>query len=136
MVLAPVVIVGYLIGLPHGPKGVAMGYSAMLLIWLVPHVAWCVYATPVSFRDIVVTVGRPLFSGIVAGLVALGLNMTYGSYLSPWLRLVLSASALFGIYLAMLFFVMGQKTFYMGLLQGLRARGGVADADLSPARAS
>ena len=37
LVLAPLVIGGYLIGLPYGPKGVASGFSTMLVMWVVPH---------------------------------------------------------------------------------------------------
>jgi O-antigen/teichoic acid export membrane protein len=135
LVLAPVVIVGYLVGLPYGPKGVALGYSAMLLLWLAPHVAWCVHGTSVSFRDIAVTVGRPLLSGVVAGLAAFGLYSYYGPFLAPLPRLLLSGTTLFAVYLAMLLFVMGQKTFYLGLLRGLRIRG-VVPEEMSPARVS
>jgi len=36
LVFAPVMIVGYVLALPYGPKGVAFAYSAVMLLWAVP----------------------------------------------------------------------------------------------------
>src|SRR5580704_10839824 len=69
LVFAPVMIAGYVLGLPYGPKGVAFSYSAVLTLWVIPLIAWCVHGTVVSFRDILLTVSRPLVSGIVAAAV-------------------------------------------------------------------
>ena len=33
LVIAPIMIAGYVIGLPYGPKGVALAYSAVMLLW-------------------------------------------------------------------------------------------------------
>jgi O-antigen/teichoic acid export membrane protein len=118
-VLAPMVIAGYVVGMPYGPKGVAFGYSAMLLVWLVPHIAWCVHGTPVSFKDIVVTVSRPLFSGLVAAAVAFGVQFFYGGALSALPRLVIGVALLLSVYLGMLMYVMGQKDFYVDLFRNL-----------------
>ena len=120
LVLAPVVIAGYLVGLPYGPKGVALGYSTMMTLWVVPHIAWGVHGTVISFRDILLTVSRPLLSGITAAGVALGLQQFYGNLLPPLPRLFLGGSVLLSSYLGMLLYVMGQKTFYANLLDGLR----------------
>jgi O-antigen/teichoic acid export membrane protein len=118
LVLAPVVISGYLIGLAHGPTGVALGYSSVLLLWVVPHIAWCVHGTVVSLRDIASALSRPLVSGITAAALPLVLLLFYGHLLSPLLRLIMG-SALFGVvYVTMLLGVMRQKVFYMNLLRG------------------
>jgi O-antigen/teichoic acid export membrane protein len=122
MVLAPLVITGYLIGLPYGPKGVALGYSTVMTLWVVPHIAWCVRGTGVSLRDISLTVSRPLLSGITAAAILFGLQVLWGHLLSPLPRLVLGGSILFAVYLGMLLYVMGQKSFYMNLFRGLRSR--------------
>ena len=36
LVIAPIMILGYVLGLPYGPKGVAFAYSAVMLLWLIP----------------------------------------------------------------------------------------------------
>jgi len=122
LVLAPLVIIGYLIGLPHGPQGVAFAYSLVMTLWVVPHVYWCVHGTMISFRDITLAVGRPLLSGILAAGVSLAAQVYYGPLLAPLPRLILGGTILLGVYVGMLFYVMGQKTIYLDLLRNLRRR--------------
>jgi PST family polysaccharide transporter len=121
LVLAPIVIAGYLIGLPFGPKGVALAYSTAMTLWVIPHIAWCVHGTMVSLRDVLLTVARPLLSGIVAAVAAFGVQFFFGQSLVPLARLVLGSSVLFGVYILMLLFAMGQKEFYFGLMRGMRS---------------
>ncbi|HZR63545.1 MAG TPA: lipopolysaccharide biosynthesis protein [Terriglobales bacterium] len=120
MVLAPVVIFGYVVGLPHGPVGVAVGYSAMMTFWVLPHIAWCVRDTVVSFRDIVVVLSRPLFSGLIAAIGPFVLLILYGHFASPLARLLVGASLFVGVYLAMLLVVMKQKDLYVDVLRGFK----------------
>jgi PST family polysaccharide transporter len=119
LVLAPFMIAGYIIGLPYGPKGVACAYSAMMTVSAIPLIAGAVRGTVISLRDILLTVSRPLFSGIVAAAVALGLQVAYGPFLSPLPRLILGVALVLSGYLGMLLYVMGQKLFYLNLIRGL-----------------
>lgn len=120
LVIAPLVITGYLLGLPYGPKGVALGYSAAMTLWLIPHIAWCVHGTPISFRDIVKAAGRPLVSSVAAAALALGLRFLCGPLMHPLPRLVSGTAVLFLAYFGILFYAMGEKAFYLGLLRGLK----------------
>ena len=72
LVLAPLVIAGYVAGLPYGPQGVALAYSTVLALWVIPHLAWCVHGTNISLKDIMVVLSRPVLSVIVAGMLAWG----------------------------------------------------------------
>jgi O-antigen/teichoic acid export membrane protein len=130
LVFAPLIIVGYLIGLPYGPKGVAFAYSAVMMLWVLPHIAWCVYGTAVSFRDVILTAGTQLGSGIVAGTFAFGVRTAYGHFLSPFPRLVLESSVLLVTFLAVLLFAPGQKSLYLDLLRGLKKQTPVEESDL------
>ena len=78
------------------------------------------HGTVISFRDIMLTVSRPLASSIVAGGLAFGVRLVYGQFLSPLPRLVLETIVLLVTYLGMLLFVAGQKSFYLDLLRGLK----------------
>jgi len=118
LVLAPVMIAGYVMGLPYGPRGVALAYSAMMTLCVIPLISCAVRGTVISVRDILVTVSRPLLSGIVAAAIALGLQFVYGRFFSPLPRLVLGVALLLAAYLGMLLYVMGQKLFYADLLRG------------------
>ncbi len=122
LVLAPLVIAGYVVGLPYGPKGIALAYSTVMTLWVVPHIAWCVRGTVISLRDIFGAVRRPLVSSVVAVTLAFGLQFFYGSLLTPLPRLLLGSAILFGTYAGMLLYVMGQKAFYINLVRGLGSR--------------
>jgi PST family polysaccharide transporter len=90
-----------------------------MALWVVPHIAWNVHGTIISLRDILVAVSRPLLSGLVAAVFAFGVQFFCGPLLSPLPRLLLGGTVLLGVYVGMLLYVMGQKTVYANLMQGL-----------------
>jgi O-antigen/teichoic acid export membrane protein len=120
LVFAPLIIGGYVLGLPYGPKGVAFAYSAVMTLWVIPHIAWCVHGTVISSRDILLAVSRPLASSMVAGGLALGVRLVYGQWLPPVPRLVLESTVLLVTFIGILFFFGGQKSLYLDLLRGLK----------------
>jgi PST family polysaccharide transporter len=133
LVLAPVMITGYLIGLPYGPKGVAFAYSTMMTICAIPLIAAAVRGTAVSVRDVLMTLSRPLLSGVVAAGLVLGLQFLYGPFLSPLPRLILGVTLVLGAYLGMLLYVMGQKLFYLDIIRGFRRPTSVEEPLVVPA---
>jgi PST family polysaccharide transporter len=120
-VIAPLMIAGYVLGLPYGPRGVAFGYSTVMVLWIIPAVVWCVHGTAISVGDILSTASRPLASSIVAGGFAYGVRLVYGHLLSALPRLVLESTALLVAFFGILLFVAGQKLLYLDLLRGLKA---------------
>src|SRR5215475_9176872 len=122
LVIAPLAISAYLIGLPFGPKGVALAYSTAMTIWLVPHILWCIHGTNISFQDIMSVVKKPVLSAAVGAFVAFLVLLQFGQTLSPLFRLVVGCGVLFGIYACMLLYVMGQRGFYIDLIRGLGKR--------------
>jgi PST family polysaccharide transporter len=133
LVLAPLVIGGYAMGLRHGPKGVAFAYSAVMTMWAIPHIAWCVHGTVVSLRDILVAVSRPLVSGVIAGALAFGAQYICGPSLSHLVRLVLGGTVLFCAYAGILLYVMGQKAVYWDLIRAMIRRSSIEEKTLVPA---
>jgi O-antigen/teichoic acid export membrane protein len=127
LVLAPVMIAAYVLGLPYGPRGVAFAYSAVMTMSAVPLIAWCIHGTMISSRDFLDAVSRPFLSAIVAAALAFGVQAFYGQSLSPFPRLILGGGILMLSYLWMLLYVMGQKAFYFDLLQGLWQRSSVGE---------
>jgi len=124
LVLTPVVIAGYCLGLPYGPNGVALGFSAAITLWALPHIAWGVHGTPISFGDIMKVMIKPLSSGVVAVALAAGFRFLC-THWSPFPRLFLGVAILLGAYMGMLLYVMGQKAFYADLLRQLLKRSSV-----------
>jgi hypothetical protein len=121
---------GYVIGLPYGPRGMAFGYSAVMALWVIPHIAWCVHGTVITLRDILMAVSRPLASAILAGGLAFGVRSAYGHLLSPWPRLVLESAVLLVTFAGMLLFLMGQKSLYLDLLRTLRRPSAIEEGSL------
>ena len=121
LVIAPLVITAYVIGLPFGPTGVAFAYSAAMTVWLVPHVLWCLHGTAVSPRDLFLAISKPFLSAIVAGAAAIGTHFYFGGWGTPLLSLALDATVMIVVYFTMLFFVMRQGDLYYTLIRDLRS---------------
>jgi O-antigen/teichoic acid export membrane protein len=119
-VISPIVISCYLIGLPYGPQGVALGYSIGITIWIVPHIIWCIHGTSISFRDIVSIVSQPLLSSIVASIVPLTFHCYFKQLMAPLPILILGSIIFMAVYLLMLLLVFGQKVFYADIIRGLK----------------
>lgn len=131
LVIGPLMIASYVIGLPYGPSGVAFAYSAVMLIWIVPVIAWCVHGTMISVKDVLSTVSRPLVSVCPAALVGFGLAFSLSHRLSPLSRLSLECILLFTTYFALLLFVAGEKDFYLDLFRRLKGPAAVEGEDLA-----
>lgn len=121
-VIAPLMIASYAIGLPYGPKGVALSYSVVTMLWIIPVAIWAVHGTTVSALDLLIAVGRPLASIVAPAALAYAFRLFVGQSLSPLPRLVLETAILFTAYFAVLFFIAGQKDFYLDLYRGFRGR--------------
>jgi O-antigen/teichoic acid export membrane protein len=135
LVIAPIVLTAYIIGLPHGPTGVAIAYSAAMSLWLIPHIVWCLHGTMISPWDLLLAIGRPLFSGAVAGAVAFVMQIYMDPSMSSLLRLLAGGGVMLVIYACMLLFVLGQFRFYLDLVDGLRrpsAAGAFHAGELTP----
>ena len=123
MVLAPVVMCGYLAGMHYGPKGVAFGYSAVMILWVIPHIAWCVHDTGVTLRDILLTASRPLVSGLAGAVVALVAYQLCYSFLSPLARVVLTGMVLLACVPRHSLLRHGAEGPVLGYLQGISETG-------------
>jgi O-antigen/teichoic acid export membrane protein len=128
LVIAPLTITAYVVGLPFGASGVAFAYSVAMAIWLVPHILWCLHGTAVSPRDILLASSRPFLSAIVAAAFAFSAQLYLGEFAFPFLRLALGGGIMAVVYFFMLLFAMGQSTLYLDLLKGLRADSGSLDS--------
>jgi O-antigen/teichoic acid export membrane protein len=120
LVLAPLVMAGYIVGLSYGPQGVALAYSTVLTLWVIPHIAWCVHGTVVSLKDILVALSRPLLAAMISAALVGGLIYFCSESLSHFGRLLVGVPVLLIAYIGILFYGMGQKRFYLDLVHGLR----------------
>lgn len=119
LVITPLMIAGYFVALPSGPRGVALVYSALMTLWMIPAIIWCTRGTVISCWDVLRVTRWPIVSSVVAGGLAFGALAFFGQDLSPLPRLTLQGSVMIVAYLAMLLFVAGQKSLYLGLIRAL-----------------
>lgn len=117
LVFAPFLVVGYVIALPYGPKGVALAYSTIMVVWAVPLTVWAVHGTAIRVRDIWLTLYRPLASSAVAAALALGIHVLFGQLLSLLPRLALEMFVFGVVYLVVLLLVFDHKALYMDIIR-------------------
>jgi PST family polysaccharide transporter len=118
----PLVIVGIVLGLSHGPKGVALGYSSALTLLIIPIAAWSKHGTGITWADLWEATKPPFLSGLAAGAAGLLVKLTLGGRLPPMLYLMVGLGLVLGIYAWVLLIVMRQKHVYMDLLSQLLPR--------------
>jgi len=127
LVWSPIMIIGYLLGLPYGPHGVALAYSTTMLLCAIPMITWSVHGTVITVGDVLLIASRPLFSGCVAAAVALLAQAAYGPSLPPLPRLALGCSLVLATHVLMLLCVFRQKAFYLDTLRAFRGPLGSED---------
>ena len=125
-VVTPVLIVSYVLGLTHGPQGVAVGFSIVMVLSIVPVLLWAKHGTPITLKDILRAVAPSSTSVIIGAGAALAARPIVDLVDPVFVRLVVEATILFGTYAFALLFVMNQKPMYAALLRetGLWPAGG------------
>ena len=121
LVIAVLVITACLIGVQYGPRGVAIGFSAAMVIWMVPHILWCLHGSSITPFDLLRVASRPLLSAVVAVLAAYAVRASLGNLQTPVICLIVEGAVMFVVYPAMLLAVLGEKDFYFDLLKALGA---------------
>jgi PST family polysaccharide transporter len=119
LVLSPLVICSYLVGLPYGPAGVALSFSTMMVLWMVPHIYWTLHGTIISVWEILSTAGQALVASILAGIASAIVQYLTVPIPFAILRLALGGTVMLGIYAFVLLVVMKQSAFYIDLLRTL-----------------
>jgi O-antigen/teichoic acid export membrane protein len=119
----PLVILGIVLGLSHGPKGVALGYSSAMTLLVIPIAAWSKNGTGITWADLWEAAKPPFLSGLLAGAAGLLVKLTLGSRgLPPMLYLFVGLGLVLGVYAWVLLIVMRQKHVYMDLLSQVLPR--------------
>ena len=120
LVLAPIVMASYCVGLPFGPTGVALAYSSAMVLWVIPHILWCIRGTGISFGDVVQVLRQPLIAGAAAAIGTVLLDEMLSAQLGQYGRLIIGGVAMVSLYFLFLLIIFGQKSVYIDLVKGLR----------------
>jgi O-antigen/teichoic acid export membrane protein/chemotaxis methyl-accepting protein methylase len=112
----PLVIVGIVLGLSQGPKGVALGYTLAMALLVIPITAWSIHGTRVTWAGLWRAIKPPLLSGLVASAIGLIVKITLGGMLASIPFLLVGLGLVLGSYAWVLLVAMGQKNLYVDLL--------------------
>jgi PST family polysaccharide transporter len=118
----PLVILGIVLGLSHGPKGVALGYSLAMTLLVIPIAAWSKHGTGITWADLWEATKPPFLSGLLAAAAGLLVKLMLGGRLPPMLYLMLGLGLVLGIYAWVLLILMRQKHVYVDLLSQVLPR--------------
>jgi O-antigen/teichoic acid export membrane protein len=117
LIVTPLLILSYALGLQRGPEGVAAGLSIIMIISVVPVLLWAKQGTLITLSDILAA-ARPTSISIAIGAAATLVVRPMLDRVDPaFVRLVAESTIFFGVYLFSLLFIMEQKSVYMGLLR-------------------
>ena len=125
LVIAPLCILAYMIGVPYGPNGVAASFSLVLTLWLVPHVLWCVHGTVIAPADLAGAAWRPLVAAGTGAVAAAAVKAYLGAaaagslWHSPYVLLVCGGLAMAVVHAWCLLVALGQRQFYADVLDSL-----------------
>ncbi len=117
---ASFMVTGIVIGLPYGPRGVALAYSTVMVLKLVPISLWALHGTGVRVREFVGALACPLAACAVAAMVGFGVHSLRPPTLLPVFRLMLDAGSFGATYLAVLLLIAGEKALYLDLFRSAR----------------
>jgi O-antigen/teichoic acid export membrane protein len=134
IVIAALVVTGCLLGLPYGPKGVAAGFSTVMMLWFIPHIVWCLHGTAVAPLDLLRASARPLFAALIAVLLAYAARTYWDPLQTPLARLALDAGVMVSVYSSFMIFIMG-KDFYLDLFKAMRSAPSASAESEAPAGA-
>jgi PST family polysaccharide transporter len=114
---APPLMIGIMIGLPYGPRGVAIACSIVAVLRVVPTLVWSVRDTPIRMSDIVGALRPPLVASFAAATIAYAAHLLLGPMLPLLLRLSLDIT-LFGIaYVSVLLLSKESRSLYLSMLR-------------------
>ena len=129
--IAPFTITACLVGVSYGPWGVALGYSTVMTLWIIPAIAWAVHGTVISLRDVLGTASRPVCASVLAGGVAWGARAAYLYSLPLLPRLVVESAIVVVVVAVMVLLDAEKKIMYADLFRQLTKAS--SHAERSPA---
>jgi len=120
LLIAPLVVMGTVIGVRFGPEGVALGFSAMMTVLVVPVVLWSRAGTSISGRDVWDAVRGPLAAGVVATVAGYGIGHVLDNAFPALLRAMVGTVIVYGVFFVTLLFPLRHFDTFVDLLREIR----------------
>ncbi len=122
---ASFMVAGIAIGLPYGPHGVALAYSSVMVLKVIPITIWALHGTGVRVREFAGALMSPLAACAIAALVGFGVHSLCPQSMAPVLRLLLDVGSFGAAYLSALLLIAGEKALYLDLFRAAKASASV-----------
>jgi O-antigen/teichoic acid export membrane protein len=116
LLIAPVTLLAFALGIGYGPQGVAVGFSTAMLVLVAPIILWAKHDTKITSRDVVWAVAHPTGSVLIGAALAILLWPWISLIQLPLLRLTVACSVMFGGHFIALLVVFRQAPVYARML--------------------
>src|SRR5262245_18148512 len=117
LLIAPVTLLAFAFGVGYGPQGVAVAFSAAMLVLVAPIILWAKHDTKVTGRDVLRAVASPTLSVLIGAALVVLLWPWISSVHTPLLKLTLACAVLFGGHFIALLVVFKQAPIYVRMLR-------------------
>jgi O-antigen/teichoic acid export membrane protein len=123
LVIMPTVIAAIVLGLPHGPRGVAFSYSAAMSLLMIPMVLWAIHGTAIARGAYLNVIKVPILAGVIAFLIACAFKLSFPGG-NAVIHLFLGVGGLFLVYFGTAFLFPAQRQLFSETVQQFLKRKG------------
>lgn len=115
-------IVSFFIGLPYGARGVALCYAVAMLLQVYPCMYYATRGLDITTRDLLSAIAQSLVAALIAGLATIGVKFALSTILPVWGIAIACTLVMSGLYVAIVFYLFGKKSFYLSFLREFKQR--------------
>ena len=120
---ASVVVAGaFFIGLPFGPRGVALSYAIAATVLCVPCMHFATRGSSICLRDLFAANLPTMTAGVLAAAAALGVKLAWGALLPAWATLGACAVVAGSVHVLTVFYGFRKRAEYVSVVNELRTR--------------
>ena len=112
-------LIAMFIGIKWGAEGVALAISAVNIIFWIPQMMYCYYYAPVSFKDLLSALFRPVIAASFSVLSALFMADMIGFSNPGMVQFVVKLSSFIATYFAVFLILPGGKGFMLDFIKYL-----------------
>lgn len=94
-------VLSFFVGIPYGVKGVAIAYTAAMLLLIIPCIAYAIYPTPIKFSDVLHSIMLNLALAVISTAIAYYVKLQFLETRTIITNFLLSSSTLCGTYLSL-----------------------------------
>ncbi len=120
VVNSSLIVLAFVLGLPHGARGVALAYSIATGVLMLPTWWFATHGTPVQLLNVARRIAPPLLACLPAAGVALLVQRMNFGHASVWLTPLLAGLSFAATYVIMLLFVLRQWRFFREIVAQFR----------------